>query len=198
MRRGGRPADHREPFLWVTRGLHGRPSPQIHWLAYEITQPIKANHTTFRGGIHSLCWPTVSVECFSLNKSTSYISLCLSMNSFCNEMPRTSNPLGPETRLCGFWLGLNHDHMGSSPIWGKQFHFVWQKDAIFTYFRFFAELCFFHYCFHFLSWFFQIIYDWFFLITLQNFAVFCQTSTWISHILSLLNLPHISLPIQPH
>ena len=37
------------------------------------------------------------------------------------------------------------------------------------------------------------------IIALQNFAVFCQTSTWISHrytyIPSLLNLPPISLPI---
>ena len=36
-------------------------------------------------------------------------------------------------------------------------------------------------------------------IALQNFAVFCQTSTWISlrytYIPSLLNLPPISLPI---
>ena len=39
------------------------------------------------------------------------------------------------------------------------------------------------------------------IIALQNFVVFCQTSTWISHrytyILSLLNLPPISLPISP-
>ena len=39
------------------------------------------------------------------------------------------------------------------------------------------------------------------VITLQNFGVFCQTSTWISHgytyIPSLLNLPPISLPILP-
>ena len=39
------------------------------------------------------------------------------------------------------------------------------------------------------------------IIALQNFVVFCQTSTWISHrytyIFSLLNLPPISLPILP-
>ena len=38
-------------------------------------------------------------------------------------------------------------------------------------------------------------------IALQNFVVFCQTSTWIGHgymyIPSLLNLPPISLPIPP-
>ena len=37
------------------------------------------------------------------------------------------------------------------------------------------------------------------IIALQNWVVFCQTSTWISHrymyVLSLLNLPSISLPI---
>ena len=39
------------------------------------------------------------------------------------------------------------------------------------------------------------------IIALQNFVVFCQTPTWISHgytyIPSLLNLPPISLPIPP-
>ena len=39
------------------------------------------------------------------------------------------------------------------------------------------------------------------ITALQNFAVFCQTSTWISHrytyIPSVLNLPPISLPIPP-
>ena len=57
-----------------------------HSLAFEITQPIKANHTTFQG--YSLFWddPLYSVcrVCFSLNKSTFYLSLCLSLNSFCN------------------------------------------------------------------------------------------------------------------
>ena len=72
------------------------PSPEdlpTHWplklpspLAFEITQPIRANHTTFQG--YSLFWddPLSSVcrVCFSLNKSTFYLSLCLSLNSFCN------------------------------------------------------------------------------------------------------------------
>ena len=39
------------------------------------------------------------------------------------------------------------------------------------------------------------------IVSLQNFAFFCQTSTWISHrytyIPSLLNLPPISLPSPP-
>ena len=32
---------------------------------------------------------TLSMECFSLNKSTSYLSLCLSMNSFYNKISRS-------------------------------------------------------------------------------------------------------------
>ena len=39
------------------------------------------------------------------------------------------------------------------------------------------------------------------IITLQNFVVFCQTSTWIGHrytyVPSLLNLPSTSHPIAP-
>ena len=49
--------------------------------------------------------------------------------------------------------------------------------------------------------FFLINFFYWRIITLQNFAVFCQTSTWISHrytyIPSLLKLPPTSLPILP-
>ena len=41
---------------------------------------------------------TPSIECFFLNKSTSYLSLCVSLNSFCNETSRTWASLSPETR----------------------------------------------------------------------------------------------------
>ena len=60
---------------------------------------------------------SVSGVCFSLylNKSTSYLSLCLSLNSFCNETSRNWASLGPETRYPGFWLGLSPSHVGSSP-----------------------------------------------------------------------------------
>ena len=65
---------------WVFPQLLGW-SP--HSLAYEITQLEKTNHTTF----HGLCtctlqWATPCGVCFSLNphKSTSYLSLCLSLN----------------------------------------------------------------------------------------------------------------------
>ena len=54
-------------------------------------------------------------------------------------------------------------------------------------------------------WFQCDFFNWFIfywrIIALQNFAIFCQTSIWISHrytyIPSLLELPPISLPILP-
>ena len=65
---------------------------------------------------HSEIAHTVCGVCFSLNKSTYYLSLCLSLNSFCNETSRTWATLGPEIRYYGFWLG-------SSPKQG--FDWVW-------------------------------------------------------------------------
>ena len=47
---------------------------------------------------------------------------------------------------------------------------------------------------------FYLFFSWR-IVALQNFVVFCQTSTWISHsytyIPSLFNLPLISFPIPP-
>ena len=54
-----------------------------HSLAYEITQLRKTNHTIFHGpNTHPLRWPTPCGLCFSLklNKSTSYLPLCLPLN----------------------------------------------------------------------------------------------------------------------
>ena len=49
--------------------------------------------------------------------------------------------------------------------------------------------------------FFYLFFFYWRIIALQNFVVFCQTSTWVSHRytcnLSLLNLPPISHPIPP-
>ena len=53
-------------------------------------------------GPHSVCW-----VCFSLNlnKPTSYLSLCLSLNFFCDETSRTRASLGPETMGFGWvWV----------------------------------------------------------------------------------------------
>ena len=48
---------------------------------------------TFWDGPHSVCG-----VCFSLNKSISYLSLCLSLNSFSDETLITLASLSPETR----------------------------------------------------------------------------------------------------
>ena len=86
-----------------------------------MSQPVETNYATFQGPCtHPLPWPTLCGVCFSLNlnKSISYLSLCFSLNSFCNETSRTWASLGPETRYCGFWLGLSPSHVGSSPKQG--------------------------------------------------------------------------------
>ena len=87
-------------------------------LACEVTQPLKANHTTFwdptrplpqptlfvcgvccpQGYSCLLRWPRLCGVCFSLNKSTSYLSLCFSPTFVCNETSRTWVSLGPENR----------------------------------------------------------------------------------------------------
>ena len=48
---------------------------------------------TLCNGPYSVCG-----VCFYVNKSTSYLSLYLSLNSFCNETSRFWGSLGPETR----------------------------------------------------------------------------------------------------
>ena len=59
---------------------------------------------TLCSGPYSLCG-----VCFSLNlkKSTYYLSLCLSLNSFCDEASRTWAPLCPETSTVGLgWKAM--------------------------------------------------------------------------------------------
>ena len=94
----------------------------------KLTMPNFRAALTLCDGPHSVCG-----VCFSLclNKSTPYLSLCLSLNSFCDETSRTWASLGPETRYWVFWLGLSPSHVDSSPkqgfgwvwvpIWGKRF-----------------------------------------------------------------------------
>ena len=76
-------------------------------------QLVKTNHATY-------CRPTL---CLNLNKATFYLSLCLSLNSFCNETLRTWASLCPKTRYCGFGLGLSPSYVHSSPMQG--FGWVW-------------------------------------------------------------------------
>ena len=55
----------------------------LHSLALEIIQSLKTNHFE---ACHFLKWPTsVCGLCSSLNKSTSYLSLHILPNSFCND-----------------------------------------------------------------------------------------------------------------
>ena len=78
---------------------------------------MKTKHTIFKGLSPYKMAHTLSVECFSLNKSTSYLSLCLSLNSFYNKISRTWASLGPETSYVisfgrlrlwlRFWRGPN-------------------------------------------------------------------------------------------
>ena len=119
------------------------PSPKqleksSHPLAYEITQLIKANPIFWASRF--LRWPTLSVECISpkatlapwdrphslygmcisLNKTTSYPSLCFSLNSFCNETSGTWALLGTETRcvvsIKRLWVQVPSDLHGFSFI----------------------------------------------------------------------------------
>ena len=70
-------------------------------------------------GPHSVCG-----VCFSLNlnKSTSYLSLCLSLNSFCDETSKTWASLGPKTRYHGFSCVQVPATWIQVPVWGKQLH----------------------------------------------------------------------------
>ena len=82
------------------------PLPQNSWdnpPTYEsvkLASPWKLSTPRFQAvalalwnGSHSVCG-----ECFSMNKSTSYPSLCLSLDSFCDETSRTWAFLCLETR----------------------------------------------------------------------------------------------------
>ena len=40
------------------------------------------------------------------------LSLCLALNSFCDETSNAWALLGLKTRYCGFWLGLSPSHVG--------------------------------------------------------------------------------------
>ena len=91
-----------------------------HSLAYEITQLSKTNHTTFPGHC-TLWWLMPCGVCFSLNlnKSTSYLSLCLSLNSFCNDIKNPNFIRSWNQALWQSvtteWLSVAQSHMGLSP-----------------------------------------------------------------------------------
>ena len=64
----------------------------------KLPTPIKTDNPIPWCLSHLLRWPTLCLWSFSLNKPTSYLSLCLSPNSFCDETSRTWASLSPETR----------------------------------------------------------------------------------------------------
>ena len=61
---------------------------------------MKTNHAILQGHSCLLRWPTLCLWSISLslNKSTSYLSLFLSLNSFYDKTLGTSASLSPETR----------------------------------------------------------------------------------------------------
>ena len=68
----------------------------------------------FWDGPHSVCG-----MCIFLNKSTSYLSLCLSLNSFCDKTSRTWASLSPETRCV---ISIKRQWV-QVPIWVVWFHY---------------------------------------------------------------------------
>ena len=88
---------------WVVAQFLEIPTPSwnsSHSLAYEIIHPYKnwQPHTLVPFSPSEMAHTLSCGVCFSLNESTSYLSLCLSLNSFCNETSRTWASLSPETR----------------------------------------------------------------------------------------------------
>ena len=119
----------------------------------KLPTPIKTDNPIPWCLSHLLRWPALCGVCFCLNKSTSYLSLCLSLNSFCNETSRTWASLSPETRCVisvgrlwvlagfesqlrgfksqsGFWLGSSPGTGCQVPIWGARFQYYHNPSRI--------------------------------------------------------------------
>ena len=64
--------------------------------------------------------------CFFVNKSISFLSLCLLLNSFCSETQRTWASVSPETRVQSNWNTQFQSNLDFGqvqvPIWPVQFH----------------------------------------------------------------------------
>ena len=72
-------------------------------------------------GPHSVCGVHFSLN---LNKPTSYLSLCLSLNFFCDETSRTGASLGPETMGFGWVWVLAQGFKSQSEVNGFSFWVV--------------------------------------------------------------------------
>ena len=96
-------------------------NPPAHW-PMKLSSPWKPTMSYF-GAIltvwadpHSVC-----VMYFSLNKPTSYLSLCLLLNSFWGETLRTWASLSAETR---YVISVKRQWL-QVPIWVTQYHMDW-------------------------------------------------------------------------
>ena len=80
----------------------------------------KSYHTTFWGCTHPLWWPTLCLwSVFSLNKSTSYLSLCLSLNSLQWDIKNLSF-IKSWNRVCDLsWKTVSFDWDGVLESWCK-------------------------------------------------------------------------------
>ena len=65
----------------------------------KLPTPQQTDNPITWGRSRLLRWPTLCLwSVFLSNKCTSYLSLCLSLNSFCDETSRTGASLSSETR----------------------------------------------------------------------------------------------------
>ena len=83
--------------------VHGVAKSQIQFSNWTA---IKADNPVPWGCSHLLKWLTLCGVCISLNKSTSYLSHCLSLNYFRDKTSRTQASFSPEP---GVWSQLK-DH----------------------------------------------------------------------------------------
>ena len=114
---------------------------------------------------------------------TTGLEQCSSQSLFCKTISQWTDPKIKVYKSLTRHHSMKQDNGSLSPfIWAS--HWV-TAPITFFFLRFFLNLFIFNLR----------------IIALLHFAVFCQTSTWISHrytyIPSLLNLPPISLPSPP-
>ena len=96
------------------------PNPPQHQGLFKLKllSPLEVTTPHFGAAAPALCNGPHSVcgVCLSLNKSASCLSLCLSLNSFCNKTSRTWASLGPETRSVSFgWVQVPAHGFKSQP-----------------------------------------------------------------------------------
>ena len=134
---------------WWPNSLKSPPLPQNSWnippsLAYEITQPVKANHAIFQGCTHPLQWSvewnaffsewihflsiTLSLTEFFLWWDIKNLNFIRSWNQVCDFSWKTMDfgwvwvqTYGLDYQT-GLWLGLSPDLWVQVPIWGRWYH----------------------------------------------------------------------------